>query len=184
VVARKASSIVCVLALSGALAACGSSSSSSSGVTPASYVKSICQAIGPFAKDVGSRASALNFSTTKSPAEIKKALQGFLSAAAADSDGAVNKLKAADVPNVTNGKTISDTIVKTFTQLKTAFSQLASQAAALPTGSPAAFKTAAEALGTSVRTSMSGIGSSLSGLKSAELEKAAKSEPACTSLGA
>ena len=51
------------LAITIGLAACGGSSSS--GPTPAAYVKSICQAIGPFEKTVQKRSSALNLSTIR-----------------------------------------------------------------------------------------------------------------------
>jgi hypothetical protein len=181
-VGRKAVGGFCVLAISVGLAACGSSGSS--GSTPAAYVKSICQAIGPFEKTVSSRSSALNLSTIKSPADGKKALQGFLSAVASDTDAAVNKLKAAGTPNVSNGKEVSQAIVGAFTALKAALSKAASQAGSLPTTSPDAFKTAAQALGTSVQSSMGGIGSSLGNLKSPALESAAKKEPACQNIGA
>ena len=180
---RRTSTIFGVLATSVALGACGSSSSSS-GVTPAAYVKSICQAVGPFEKDVQSRSNSLNLAAVKSPAEGKTALQGFLNAVAADTDTAVNKLKGAGAPTVTNGKQISTAIVSAFTQLRSALGQAATSAGALPTTSPTAFKTAANTLGTNVRNSMSGIGSSLGGLKSPALESAAKKEPTCQNLGA
>ncbi len=180
---RRTSTVCGVLATSVALSACGGSSSSS-GTSPAAYVKSICNAVGPFEKDVQTRSTSLNLGKIKSAAEGKTALQGFLSAVAADTDTAVSKLKAAGSPDVSNGKQISTAIVGAFTQLKTALGSAASQAGSLPTTSPAAFKTAANTLGTNVRTSMSGIGSSLSGLKSPALESAAKKEPACQHLGA
>jgi Flp pilus assembly pilin Flp len=180
---RRVSGVLGMLALSATLVACGGSSGSS-GTSPATYVKSICQAVGPFEKDVQARSSALNLSTAKSAAEGKQALQGFLTAVAADTDQAVSKLKSAGSPNVNNGKAISAAIVAAFTQLKTALTQAATQAGSLPTTSPAAFRTAAQALGTSVQSSMTSIGSSLNGLKSTELEKAAKKEAACQNLGA
>jgi hypothetical protein len=179
---RKFFASLAVLATAVSLAACGGSSSS--GVSAGSYVKSICQAIGPFEKDVQSRSSALDLSTITSPAQGKKALQDFLAAIVADTDKAVQQLKAAGSPNVNNGKKISDAIVSAFTQVKTALSGAESQAGSLPTTSPAAFKAAAQSIGTGIRTSMSTIGNSLSNLKSADLETAAKKEPACTTLGA
>ncbi len=179
-----------------AVAGCGSSSKSSSSggsssssttsqstqVSAAAYVKSICSAIGPFEKDVQARSSALNLSSIKSAAEGKTALQGFLSAVAGDTDKAVAQLKAAGTPGVQNGEAISQGIVTAFTQLKTALQGAASQAGSLPTGSATAFKTAAQSLGTTVQGSMSKIGSSLGNLKSADLEKAAASDPTCKSL--
>jgi hypothetical protein len=180
---RRTSVILSALALAGSLAACGGSSSSS-GVTAGAYVKAICTAVGPFEKDVQARSSALNLSKISNPIQGKTALQGFLTAVTADTGRAVSQLKAAGSPDVTNGKQISAAIVSAFSQLQTAISQAANQANSLPTSSAAAFKTAAQALGTGIQSSIGGIGSSLSGLKSPALEKAAKSEPSCTTLGA
>jgi hypothetical protein len=174
---------VCLVAVSltATLAACGGSSSS--GVSAGSYVKSICQAIGPFEKDVQARSRALDLSTLTSATQGKKALQDFLSAIVADTDKAVNKLKSAGTPSVNNGKKISGAIVSAFTEVKTALSHAQTQAGSLPTTNSGAFKTSAQTLGTGIRTSMSNIGASLTNLKSPELEAAAKKEPACSSLG-
>jgi len=168
------------LAATLALPACGGSSSST--VSASAYVKSICQSVGPFEKDVQARSNALNLSSVTSPAQGKQALQGFLGAIASDTNQAVDKLKAAGTPNVSNGKQISTAIVGAFTQLHTALSNAVTSADALPTDSAQSFRTAAVNLGTTVRNSMNGIGSSLSGLKSPALETAAKKEPACQTL--
>jgi hypothetical protein len=173
--------LLCVLAIAVGLSACGGSSSS--GVTPAAYVKSICQAIGPFEQSVQSRSSALkNLTGVKSPAQGKQLLQNFLNAVASDTDKALTKLKAAGTPDVNNGKQVSQAVVSAFTQLKSALQKAASSAGSLPTTSPEAFRAAAVQLGSSVQTSMTGIGSSLSNLKSSDLESAAKKEPACQNL--
>ena len=179
---KKASAIISLIAVSATLTACGGSSSS--GTSPQAYVKAICNAVGPFEKDVQARSSSLDLSSIKSAQQGKTALQGFLTAVASDTDQAVTKLKSAGTPNVTNGKQIQAAIVSAFSQLKSALEQAAASAGSLPTSSPTAFKIAAQALGKSVQTSMSSIGGSLSGLRSAELESAAKKEPACQSLGA
>ncbi len=178
---RKISAVFSVLAASAAFVGCGGSSSS--GKSPEAYVKAVCQAIGPFQKDVQAKSSALDVSNLTSPAAGKTALEGFMSAVVADTEQAVNKLKAAGTPNISNGKTISTAIVSAFNQLKTALQQAQSQTSSLPTNSAAAFKAAAQTLGASIRTSVGAIGASLSGLKSPALEKAAKSVPECQSLG-
>jgi len=177
---RRTTIIGGVLAVSLTLGACGSSSS---GVSAGTYVKSVCQAVGPFEKDVQSRSSALDLSTIKSPQEGKTALQGFLNAVAADTDKAVSQLKAAGSPDVKNGEKVSAAIVSAFTQLRGALGHAVTAAGNLPTSSATAFKTAAVSLGNTVRTSMSNIGSGLNGLSSPELESAAKKEKACQSLG-
>jgi Flp pilus assembly pilin Flp len=179
---RRTTTIGGVLAVSLALGACGSSSSDK--VSAGTYVKSVCQAVGPFEKDVQSRSSALNLQTIKSPQDGKKALQGFLSAVSADTDKAVSQLKAAKAPDVKNGQKISTAIVGAFTQLRSALGTADTSAQNLPTNSAAAFKTAAESLGNTVKNSMNNIGSGLNGLTSPDLESAAKKEPACTSLSA
>jgi hypothetical protein len=169
------------VAVAVSLAACGGGGGS--GVSAGDYAKSICNAIGPFEKDVASRSSALNLSNITSATQGKKALQDFLAAIVADTDQAVNKLKSAGTPNVNNGKKISQAIVSAFSQVKGALTQAKTQAGTLPTTDPTAFKTAAQTLGTGIRTSMSNIGASLTNLKSPDLENAAKKEPACSSLG-
>jgi hypothetical protein len=180
---RKIFACLVAVAVAASLAACGGGSSNS-GVSPGAYAKSICNAIGPFEKDVASRSSALNLSSITSASQGKKALQDFLAAIVADTDKAVSKLKSAGSPSVNNGKKISSAIVSAFSQVKTALTQAQSQANSLPTTDPTAFKNAAQGLGNGIRTSMSHIGASLSNLKSPELENAAKKEPACSSLSA
>jgi hypothetical protein len=177
---RVHASILVVLAITALLAGCGSSGSSS--VSPAAYVKAICSAVGPFERDVRTRSSALNLSTIRDAGQGKQALQGFLNAVVVDTDAAVTKLKAAGTPSVSNGQKISSALVGAFGQLRSALHQAASNAGSLPTTSPQAFKTAAQSLGNTVKTSMSSIGSSLNGLRSPDLEKAAANEPSCKTL--
>ena len=162
-----------------AIAGCGSSSS---GVSAASYAKAICDAVGPFQKDVAAKAGSLNLAGVKDPASGKKALQDFLGSVAADADKALTQLKSAGTPNVSNGKTISAALVSAFAGMKAALTTAESSANALPTGSPTAFRAAAVGIGSTVEKSFSGIGNSLTNLKNADLEKAAAKEPDCKNL--
>jgi hypothetical protein len=173
--------LACVVAVAVAVAGCGSSGSSS-GVSAGNYVKGICTAVGPFEKDVAARSNALNSAKLSSPAEGKKAVQGFLTAVSGDTDMALSRLQAAGTPNVKNGEKISTTIVGAFKQLKHAIGSALTQAKTLSTTSPQAFKNGANALGGTVRSSLSGISTSLSKLQSADLAKAAAKEPACKAL--
>jgi hypothetical protein len=166
-----------------AVSACGSSSSSSSGVSAASYVKSVCTAVRSWATDIAARSNALNVATIKNAPQGKTAIEGFFDAAVTDTTTVVTQLKSAGTPNVTNGKQISAALVSSFGQIESALTTGRSKAAALPTSSPTAFKSAGQSLASSVRSSLSNIGSSLNGLKSADLQAAAKKEPACSSVG-
>jgi hypothetical protein len=177
---RASAATILILAIAAILAGCGGSGSS--GVSASTYVKSICSAVGTFERDVATRSSNLNLSSLSDASKGKQALQGFLAAIVEDADKASSKLRAAGTPKVSNGSKIASTLVKAFDQLKNALQNAKSQAGNLPTSSPTAFKNAAESLGKQVQSSLTAIGSSLSGLKSPELEKAAQKEPTCKSI--
>ena len=182
---RKMCAALALLATVALVTACGSSGSggsSSSGVTAAAYVKAICTAVGPFEKDVAARSNALNSAKLTSAAQGKQAVQQFLTAVSDDTDQALTKLRAAGTPDVSNGKTISTTIVSAFQQLHTAIGTALTQAKNLSTSSPQAFQKGATALGGTVQQSLGGISTSLGKLKSPDLEKAAAKEPSCTAL--
>jgi hypothetical protein len=180
-VVSKVCAALAVLATAAMVAGCGSSGSSS-GVSAGTYVKAICTAVGPFEKDVAARSNALNSAKLTSASQGKKAVQGFLSAVSDDTDQALSRLQAAGTPNVSNGKTISTTIVGAFKSLKSAIASALTQANSLSTTSPQAFRDGANKLGGTVRSSLGGISQSLGKLKSADLEKAAAKEPSCTAL--
>jgi hypothetical protein len=169
--------VVVALAVSG----CGGGSS---GVSASSYASAVCKSVGAWAKDIQARSGALNVASIGSAAQGKTAILGFMTAAVKDTDTVVSQLQSAGTPSVSNGSTIAAALVTSFKQIDSALAAAETQANALPTTSPAAFKTAAQALATSVRTSLAGIGAGLAGLKSPELQKAAKASPACSTLGA
>ena len=168
-----------VLATAIGVVGCGGGSSK---VSATAYVRAVCNAVGPFEQQVAARSNALDPQSIKSPAQGKVALQSFLSAIAGDTATALAKLRAAGTPNVGNGTQIQGTIVAAFEQLDRAMKGAAKSADALPTASPSAFQAAATTLGTTVRSSMNGIGSSLSELRSPALQQAAVKEPACSRL--
>jgi hypothetical protein len=168
-----------LLIVASLLAGCGGSSGSSK-APPPKYVSAVCSAIAPLERDVVTRSSALNNATATNAAQAKKTLQGFLTAVEQDSEHALTQIKAAGTPDISGGKAVSGTIVKAFTQLRDAMKIASSKAASLPTDSAASFKTAAQALGTSVKASLNNINAS--GLSNPELEKAAAKQAACKSL--
>jgi hypothetical protein len=178
---RELRAALAVLASAAAVAGCGSGGSSS-GVSAAEYVRSICTAVGPFERDVAARSNALNTAKFTTAAEGKKGVQDFLTAVSADTDKALSRLQAAGAPGVDNGKAISTTIVGAFKELSHAIGAALTQSKSLSTTSPQAFKDGANQLGGTVRSSLSGISASLGKLQSADLEKAAAKEPTCTTL--
>jgi hypothetical protein len=164
------------------IAGCGGSSGSSTSarVSPAKYVGAVCSAISPLERDVVTRSSALNNTTATNAVQAKKTLQGFLTAVERDSEHALTQIKSAGTPDISNGHSVSGTIVRAFTELRDAMKAASGKATSLPTDSASSFKTAAQALGTSVKGSLNNIDAS--GLSNPELEKAAAKEPACKRL--
>ena len=163
-------------------AGCGGSggSSSSAKVSPDKYVATVCSAISPLERDVVTRSSALNNTTATNATQAKRTLQGFLTAVEQDSASALSKIQSAGTPDISGGKAVAGTIVKAFTELRDAMKVALTRSDSLPTGSPTAFKSAAQALGASVRGSLNNIDSS--GLSNRDLEKAAAGQAACKSL--
>jgi outer membrane murein-binding lipoprotein Lpp len=171
---RAAIGLLVVLAL---CAGCGSSNSSK--VNTATYVKTVCSAIAPLERDIVNRTQALN-NSKQDAVQAKQALQGFLAAVAQDADQAVAHIKSAGTPDIDKGDAVAADIVKAFTQLRDAMHAAKAKAASLPTGSPTAYKTAAQALNNSLRDSLNNIDAS--GLSNPAIEQAAAKEPVCKSL--
>jgi hypothetical protein len=169
------------LALLAAIALCaGCGSSGPAKVGAATYVGTVCSAISPLERDVVTRSSALNNSAASNAAQAKKTLEGFLTAVAQDSDNALSRIRAAGTPDIANGKSVAGSIVQAFTQLRDAMRAAVTKSDSLPTDSAASFKTAAQALGASVRASLNNINAS--GLSNPDLEHAAAKQQACKSL--
>jgi hypothetical protein len=160
-------------------AGCGGSSGTPK-ISPAKYVGDVCSAISPLERDVVTRSSALNNTTATNATEAKKTLQGFLTAVEQDSEHALSQIKSAGTPDISGGQAVAGTIVKAFTELRDAMKVALGKANSLPTDSASSFKTAAQALGTSVKGSLNKIDAS--GLSNPELEKAAAKQAACKSL--
>jgi hypothetical protein len=165
-----------------AVAVAGCGGSSSSGVSAASYVKSVCTAATTWRNAIQSAGTKLSSGvSTKSLAKAKTEYVGFVSSLVTATGQAVSQLKSAGSPAVSNGTKISGSLVHIFTQAKGTLAQAASQASALPTSSPHAFETAASKVVTSIRSSLAGM-SSVTPEKNAELHAAAAKDKTCQSL--
>jgi hypothetical protein len=163
-----------------ALGACGGSSSS--GVSAASYVKSVCTAALNWRNAIQSAGSKLSAGVnTKSLSKAKSEYVGFVSALVTATGQAEDRLKAAGSPSVSHGKQISGSLVTIFTNAKTSLAKAASQASALPTTSAHAFETAASRVVTSIRGSLAGM-SSITPERNAQLHAAAAKDSTCRSL--
>jgi hypothetical protein len=173
--------IIAVLATA-ALAVAGCGGSSSSGVSAASYVKSVCSAALNWRNSIQSAGTKLsNGVNTKSLTKAKSEYVDFVSSLVTATGQAESQLKAAGSPKVSRGGQISGTLVRIFNNAKNSLAQAASQASALPTTSAKAFESAASKVVTSIRGSLAGM-SSISPQRNAQLHTAAAKDPTCRTL--
>ena len=161
-----------------ALSGCGGSST----VTPAAYVKSVCSAATNWRNAIQVAGTKLSTGVnTTSLAQAKSEYVGFVSALVTATTSAETQLKSAGAPSVTNGKQISSTLVGIFTGAKGSLARAAVQAAALPTSSATAFKTAANQVVVGIRSSLAGM-SNVTPERNAQLRAAAAKDSTCRSL--
>ncbi len=183
--ARVPLAIAC-LALPPALAACGGSSKAPATVSPDAYVSQVCTSVGTWLRTVESSSSEIDreLKPGATPAAAKQALEGLLQSTVTSSERAVAGLRAAGVPDVAQGKTLSARVLDAFERATAELSGAKQKVASLPTSSASAFRSSTQALAASLRSSVAGIGSGLSELHSAALAQAAARSAACRSLGA
>jgi hypothetical protein len=170
--------------MTGALALAGCGGSSHSGVSPASYVKTVCSAATNWRNAIQSAGTKLSSGVnTKSLTKAKAEYVAFVNSLVAATGQASSQLRSAGSPAVSNGKQISGSLVHIFDQAKSTLAQAASQASTLPTSSPRAFETAASKVVTSIRSSLAGM-SQVTPEKNSELHAAAAKDPTCQKLAA
>jgi hypothetical protein len=164
------------------VSACGGSGKART--APASYVSQVCSSVGAWLGGIQSSSAKMSaqLKSDSTPADAKRALESLVGSAVADSERVVASLRAAGVPDVSNGATISAHLVAAFQHATTELRALQSQVRSLPT-SPSAFRAGAHTLSASLQSSLSGIGSGLQGLHSPALEQAAGQSAACRNLG-
>jgi hypothetical protein len=164
-----------------AVAGCGSSSNSS-GVSAASYVRSVCSSATTWKNAIQSAGTQLQAqATSKSLPKTKTAYVAFVSALVNATGAAQSQLSGAGTPKVPNGNKISSTLVEIFTTAKQSLTQALSDAQTIPTASPKAFQTAAAKVQADVRGSLAAM-SSVTPEKNPALHAAAAKDPTCKSL--
>ena len=165
-----------------ALAVAGCGSSKSAGVSPASYVKSVCTAASSWKNAIETAGVKLQSeASNKSLSTTKSAYVSFVDSLASATGAAKNQLAAAGAPSVSNGKSISQTLVGAFGGAKTNLDAAAGDAAKIPTTSKSAFTAAADKVQTDVRNSLAGM-SRITPEKNPQLHAAAAKDPTCRSL--
>ena len=175
---RKIASALALCASVAVLAACGGSS----GVSAASYVKSVCNAAVTWRNAIVHAGQKLQSAlTSTSLPQTKSDYVDFVGVVKTATGRAADQLSSAGTPSVSNGKSIASTLVRTFTQAKDSLSRAESEARAIPTTNKSAFNAGAGKVQTDVRNALAQM-SSVTPANNAQLRSAAAKDPTCKRL--
>jgi hypothetical protein len=166
------------LLLALAVAGCGSSSS----VSAATYVKSVCTAASAWKNAIQKAGSRLQVASASLP-KTKASYVNFVGALENATGAAETQLAAAGTPSVSNGKKISGALVQIFTAAKATLARASSDAAAIPTTSTQSFNVAATKVEGEVRSSLAGMANATP-QKNPQLHAAAIKDATCQRLAA
>jgi hypothetical protein len=171
--------------VAGALAGCGSSSNHSGTVSASSYIGQLCTSTAGWLKGIEHHNATLeNELAGVSPAQGKHALEMLITNSVSDTENVVTALRVAGVPDVNNGKKISQTVVSSFEGISNRLASLQAQVAAIPTNNTAAYVAATKKIRETVREAPLRLGLGVASVNSPELEKAASESAVCKSVGA
>lgn len=173
-----AAALIAALALSLALAGCGSSA-----VKPAAYVKAVCVALGSWRNTIQSAGVALESSgASKASRPVAKLdYQRFVSSLVTATQRAAHALHAAGTPAVPGGRQVAQRLDSAFGRAAKGLAAASAQAKRIPTDSPTSFQLGTSAVNAQIRSALEQIAHVSPG-ESRELRSAAAREPACQVL--
>ena len=136
-----------------ALASCGGSS----GVSAASYAKSVCTAASSWRSSiVGAGAKLQSATTSTSLTQTKSDYVAFVRALVSATSRARDQLSAAGTPSVSSGKAIASMLVGVFRTAEGSLSRAESEARAIPTNTKSALNRDLQLGATTYAISVSG----------------------------
>lgn len=172
------------------LASCGGGAGGGGGgpaVSAEAYAAGFCGLLGDWLGSIQDRSSELSgsFAAAATPAEGQEILRTYVDGLIADTDELITGAEELGAPDVDGGEAIAETLSAAFDDVKVVLEDARAEVDGLPTDDPAAFAEATGVLGTSIQTSLAGIGTSLSlsNVGAPELDAAFAEDPACTGIG-
>jgi hypothetical protein len=171
--------------VAGSLAGCGSSGSSTGTVSASSYIGQLCTSTASWLKQLEHHNATLESELGGvPPAQGKRVLESLITNSVSGTENVVTSLRTAGVPDVNNGKKISQTVVASFEGISNRLASLQPQVAAIPTNDTAAYDAATKKIREAVREAPLRLGLGVAAVNSPELEKAASESAVCKSVGA
>ena len=127
-----------------------------------SFASDFCSALSKWQSSVQDGASLLTegLDPNITPEDGKQALSDFVDGVIGDTNTLIGETKEAGIPDIEKGEDVSDALISAFESAQSALEGSRDEIEALPTD-PSAFSSAAQAIGMSVQSSLSDIGSDL-----------------------
>jgi hypothetical protein len=150
-------------------------------VSAEDYASSVCTHVKGWLDQIKGRVGDLQkaVSPSTSPSDGKELIRSYLDGVISDTDNMINAIKDTGTPDVPNGDKIASTLVSGLEQARSTFQDARDEADSLPTDSRASFASAAQQLGTSINSKVSGVEQAFQGINSPELDRAFNKASAC-----
>jgi prophage DNA circulation protein len=175
------------------LALCGVATGATQNATPKKWISVFCGSVLTWEHTVQSNTVKLDatFKALKSTGKadiptVKGKLVTFLNGIVKSTNGMVSNIKHLGAPNVKNGAKLQSAVLSAFALVQKAFDQTLSSAKKLPTNSVSGFQKQALALAKTLQANTSRLSAAFNPVQkysTAELNAAAKADPACKKLG-
>ena len=158
-------------------------------VSPQKWATSFCTALSDWQDTIKAASTDVSaaLADTTDLSSGKTTLVDFLNQAIDATATATSDVKAAGVPNTTNGAKIQAALIKGFGKAKSIFAKAEADAEKLPTDDAATFSAQATAIGQQIQDSASEIDTAFGKIdtldKGGKLDKVVKANKACSFLG-
>ena len=151
-------------------------------VSTDTYVSGLCTTMGTYVSDVQSITNEFTASLDPTAAleDQKTVVVTYLEDVITATETMISEVEAVGVPDVDNGEAVVGAVRDSFQQAQAVLEDAKSTVEGLSIDDPVAFGNALIDLGTSLETSLAGVGDSLGALDSQELSEAAAAAPACS----
>lgn len=176
-----------LVALTSASACGGGESAGTEGATPEQWVADVCGAVGSWMNDIEAGGTDLQqqAANTKSIAEGRELIVGFLDDTVTLTDRMLREVEAAGYPDVESGEDIASDFREELGKIRPAFVHARAKAVALP-DDPEEFASGAQEIGIEMAAAGGSVGGRLEALgdkyKSPDLAETFDAASACQGL--
>ena len=145
------------------------------------YANDLCTALTGWTAELHDRQVELQEGAepNRSPEADRDALQRFVDGAVAASDGLVDDVEAAGVPDIDDGEEVADTFREAVEETRSELEAAQEDVAQIPTDSPQAYEAAVDAFVADIRSALDGIDDHFEDVDAPELDMALDEADAC-----